>query len=120
MKSKPIHTPVPRTKLDNYLHSHRRRLGLSQDLVAELLGSHSGTKVSRYERRVRTVPLDTALAYEAALGIPVADLFAGRFQEIRKTVKRRARKIARRIESLPKSPSRSRALEALAAILRDE
>ena len=110
---------MPRTKLDNYLRSYRRRLGLSQDLVAELLGSHSGTKVSRYERRIRTVPLETTLAYEAALGIPVADLFAGRFQKIRKAVKRRAQKIARRLESLPKSPSRSRALDALAAIIRD-
>ena len=109
---------MPRTKLDNYLRSYRRRVGLSQDLVAELLGSHSGTKVSRYERRVRSVPRDTALAYEAVLGIPVAELFAGRFQEIRKSVKRRAKRLSRQIELLPKSPSRSRALEALAAIIR--
>ncbi len=109
---------MPRTKLDNYLRSYRRRLGLSQNIVSELLGSQSGTKVSRYERRIRQVPLETALAYEAALGIPVADLFAGRFQDIHSAVRRRARKITRRLESLPKSPSRSRALEALAAILR--
>lgn len=109
---------MPRTKLDNYLRSYRRRHGLSQNIVAELLGSQSGTKVSRYERRIRMVPLETALAYEAALGIPVADLFAGKFQEVRTAVKRHARKISRRLESLPKSPSRSRALEALTAILR--
>jgi transcriptional regulator with XRE-family HTH domain len=110
---------MPRTKLDNYLRSYRRRAGLSQDVVAELLGSHSGTRVSRYERRTRTVPLEAALALEAVVRTPISDLFVGRFQEIRKSVKRRARKIANRITLLPHSPSRSRALEALAAILRD-
>ena len=39
-------------KLENYLRTYRRRAGLSQDEMAFLLGTKSGTKVSRYEHRL--------------------------------------------------------------------
>src|SRR5258708_38807061 len=50
--------------LHNYLRAHRKRLGLSQDEVAYLLGAESGAKVCRYERLVRGASLETALAFE--------------------------------------------------------
>lgn len=64
-------------KLPHYLRLHRKKVGLSQDELARLLGATSGTKVSRYERFARTPTLETALACEVILGVPVADLFGG-------------------------------------------
>jgi hypothetical protein len=54
--------PMTSLKNSNYLRSNRKRLALSQDEVAFLLGALSGTKVCRYERFVRTPSLETALA----------------------------------------------------------
>src|SRR5437879_2490611 len=52
-------------KLHNYLLTHRKRSGLSQDEVAFLLGRRSGTKVSRHESFARMPGPRTLLAYEA-------------------------------------------------------
>ena len=59
-------------KLENYLKTYRRRAGFSQDEIAYLLAARSGAKTSRYERFRRTPSLETALAYEALFGVPVA------------------------------------------------
>src|SRR2546429_9576493 len=64
-------------KLENYLRTYRKRSGLTQREVAFLVGCRNGAQVSRYEKRRRLPPLRTALACEAAFGVPVAELFAG-------------------------------------------
>jgi transcriptional regulator with XRE-family HTH domain len=87
--------------LDNYLRTERRMARLSQDDLAFLLGSEDGTTVSRYERGRRTPSLDTALAYEAILGIPVRDLFAGRFLVVEELIRARARTLAARMKKVP-------------------
>ena len=51
------------------------------------LGRENGAHVSRYEKRPRLPPLETALACEAIFGIPVAQLFAG-VRRSQKIVKR--------------------------------
>ncbi len=81
---------MPR-KLPHYLRIERRRAGLSQTDIAVLLGVRTASKISRYERGRRLPPLKTALAYEAILGKPIAELFGGTFQPIRAEVGRRAR-----------------------------
>lgn len=63
--------------LTHYLLTHRKRAGLSQEELAFLLGSKSGTKVSRHEQERREPSLKTALAYAAVYGVPVEDLFSG-------------------------------------------
>lgn len=80
---------MPR-KLPDYLWSERRRVGLSQEDVARLLAARVLT-VRRYEQRKRLPPLETALAYEAIFGRPISELFHGRYQEIRRRVRRTAR-----------------------------
>lgn len=77
-------------KLPDYLRSERRRAGLSQEDIAALLGS-GVLAISRYEGRKRIPPLEIALAYQAVFGTPVAELFPGRYQEIVKQVRARAR-----------------------------
>lgn len=80
-------------KLANYIRAYRKKSGLSQREVAYLLGCDTGAQVSRYERRRRMPPVQTALACQAVFGAPVADLFAGSYETAATEVKRRAQKL---------------------------
>ena len=102
-------------KLDNYLRTYRKRSGFSQDELAYLLRTGDGTKISRYERGIRTPSLETAFAFEAVFGIPIRQLFAGRFQKVERSVATRARFLSRRLASQPRTPRLDRKLETLAA-----
>ena len=84
-------------KLENYLRTYRRRAGLSQDEMAFLLGTRSGTKVSRYERLRRAPSLDTAFAYEVIFRAPARDLFAGAYQRTERQTRKRLRFLAERL-----------------------
>jgi transcriptional regulator with XRE-family HTH domain len=80
--------------LSNYLRTHRKRLALSQEEVAFLLGAKGmdkGIKVSRDENLARVPSLQTALAYELIYGKPVRELFAGLYEQIEQEVAERAR-----------------------------
>jgi len=85
--------------LSNYLRPNRKRLALSQEEVAFLLGANGmdkGIKVSRDENSVRKTNLETALAYEAIYGIPVRELFAGLYAKAEKEVAKRAKVLRHR------------------------
>src|SRR6185295_12590202 len=79
------------TPLPNYLLANRKRLALSQDDVAFLLGTKSGTKVSRYERFVREPSLQTALECEAVFQRSVSELFSGMYNKAEQDVAARAK-----------------------------
>src|SRR5437588_670294 len=79
--------------LNYYLRSYRRHAHLTQDDLAYLLGARAGAKVSRYEASKRTPSLETGLAYEAALGVPVCKIFRGRCEELQEIVAERRRKL---------------------------
>jgi transcriptional regulator with XRE-family HTH domain len=79
--------------LNYYLRSYRRHVHLTQANLGYLLGASTGVKVSRYESGSRTPSLETGLAYEAALGVPVCQLFRGRYEEIANQVARRRRRL---------------------------
>lgn len=81
--------------LPNYLRTHRRRLGLSQDDIGFLMGLADGAAVSRYERRVRLPTLEGTLAIEAIYGRPTHELFPGVYEEIEALVALRARALLR-------------------------
>jgi transcriptional regulator with XRE-family HTH domain len=83
-------------RLPNYLRAHRKRLALSQDEVAFLLGTQSGAKVCRYERFVREPSLITAFAYEAIFQTPARELFGGLYQKIAQEVAARAKALSYR------------------------
>jgi transcriptional regulator with XRE-family HTH domain len=102
--------------LQNHLRANRKRLALSQDDVAFLLGTQSGAKVCRYERFVREPSLKTALAYEAIFKRPVIELFPGLYQKVEREVAARAKALADR-EDRPKSNQQTaRKHEALAEL----
>jgi transcriptional regulator with XRE-family HTH domain len=84
--------------LPNHLRAHRKRLGLSQEDVAFLLGMGDGAKVCRDERFARRTSLETALAYEAVYKRPVSELFAGLYERIEEEVAARSKILAQRAE----------------------
>lgn len=104
-------------KLDNYLISHRKRAGFSQEEMAYLLGTRDGTATSRHEQFARTPTLETALAYEAVLGVPVRELFAGVYERAERSAVRRARLLSKRLASSGMSPA-SRKSELLRSLAR--
>lgn len=81
----------------NLLRAHRKRSALSQDEVAFLLGSHNGSKVSRYEQLTREPELKTALAFQVIFKKPVSTLFPGLFEKIKAAVQERARVLAKKV-----------------------
>ncbi len=83
-------------KLDNYLKSHRKRTGFSQDDVAFLVGMSGGAKVSRHERTGRLPSLTTAFAYQELFGLPLRELFPGIYYRAGAAVRRRAQILAGR------------------------
>lgn len=97
---------MPSPQLTNYLRTNRKRLGLTQEEVAFMLGfkgEDKGIKVCRDENFAREPSLQMALAYEAIYGRPVRELFAGLFDEIEREVAERAKVLAYRKVRKPNS-----------------
>jgi transcriptional regulator with XRE-family HTH domain len=103
----------------NYLRTYRKRLSLSQEEVAFLLGvkgMDKGIKVSRDENCAREPSLETALAYEAIYGRPVRELFAGLFEKIEGEVAERAR-VLRHRQGKKAKPNREKVITNLSSTI---
>jgi transcriptional regulator with XRE-family HTH domain len=103
-------------QLPNHLRANRKRLALSQDEVAFLLGTENGTKVCRYEQFVRMPSLQTALACEAMFKRSVSELFPGPYQKAEQQVAARARTLVERIGRAKCNQRVARKREVLAGI----
>ena|ERR1017187_7391441 len=77
--------------LPNHLRANRKRVAISQDEVAFLLGNQNGAQVCRYEQFDRVPSLETALAFEAVFKRSVSELFPGLYQKIEQEVSARAK-----------------------------
>ncbi len=64
-------------RLANYIRIYRRRAGLTQHELEQVLGYGNEGSVSRHERFQATPPLKTAIGYEIVFHTPVAEIFAG-------------------------------------------
>ena len=104
-------------KLDNYLRTYRKKLGLTQRDVAFLLGSHGPTKVSRYERSGRIPDLKTIFAYEAIFQKPARELFAGIYDRAERETRRKVRQLVSRLRKRMESPALARKIAALRALV---
>jgi transcriptional regulator with XRE-family HTH domain len=102
--------------LSNYLRTHRKRPGLSQEEVAYLLGAQSGTKICRYERFTREPGFRTALACEAVFQLPIRRLFAGSYDQIERAVAGRAKKLAQEVGRIKPGKHAARKRETLERI----
>lgn len=107
---------MPR-RLPHYLKQERRRAGFSQADIAFLLGAQAKTKVWRYECGRHLPPLETALAYEALLGVPVAQLFPKAFAEVRQALIKRVKQQTELIAKLPQTPRNLRRRRSLETIV---
>lgn len=108
---------MPTETLAHYLRSHRKRLGLSQDELAWLMGSASGSKVSKYERFACEPSLKAVLAYEIVFGVPARELFAGIFEAVQMVAGRRARSLLKRLERGGADATTAAKLAALRSIV---
>ena len=101
----------------NYLRSNRKRLALSQDEVAFLMGRRGGAKISRYERFTREPSLRTALAFEVIYKRAASELFSGLYREVEKEVAERAKILNYRKDRKPKEMA-ARKRETLTALTK--
>ena len=104
-------------QLPNYLLANRKRLALSQDEVAFLLGTNSGAQVCRNERFVREPSLETALAYEVIYKRSVSELFPGLYQKAEREVAERAKILISKKDNTKPSQQTARKREALTGLL---
>jgi transcriptional regulator with XRE-family HTH domain len=104
---------MPSDSLDNYIRMHRRRFALSQEEVAYLLGVGSAGTVARYESSRRTPTLETALALEAVFGVSVAELYAGKFNQVEQSVQERACELVEKLREAGASPATTAKLRHL-------
>jgi transcriptional regulator with XRE-family HTH domain len=103
-------------KLPNYLRTHRKRAGFSQEEIAFLLGSRSGAHVCRYERFTRQPTLPTALAFEVIFQVPAKALFAGVYRNVERRVAAPAVLLTRKVAAHPErhAAAKLKALQMMA------
>ena len=111
--------------LTNYLRVNRKRLALTQEEVAFLLGVPGlgkEAKVCRDEKFIREPKLRMALAYEVIYQRPVRELFAGLYQQVEREVVERAKILSFRKGSklTQRTIHRRQMLAALAARQSDQ
>jgi DNA-binding XRE family transcriptional regulator len=66
----------------SHVRFHRRKSGLSQGELAEILGSLGKAGISRHERVVTLPKFLVAVGYEVVFRVPVADLFPGVYETV--------------------------------------
>lgn len=104
------------TRLPNYLRSNRKRLALSQNEVAFLLGVQGGAKVCRYERFTREPSLKAALAFEVIFQRPASELFGGLYASVGENIAARAKVLTRRLNREKSTRQNAHKRQALARI----
>ena len=84
-----FHKSVTNHNPGNYLRTHRKRSGLSQQELAAILGCEDGGAISRYEWSRSLPPLPLALALEVVYMVPVSQLFSGLHEAVTQGVEQR-------------------------------
>ncbi len=106
--------------LPNYLRTHRKRAGFTQNETAFLIGLKGGGRISRYENFSRLPDLRTAFAYEVVFHTSLRKLFAGIFELVEKETVKRAAELSKRFEKEHLHPALTRKIEMLRAITSKE
>jgi DNA-binding XRE family transcriptional regulator len=68
------------------LRTLRKKSGLTQTELAEILGFNAETPISEHERSQVVPNLLTAMAYEVIFRVPIADQFPGLFKAVEANV----------------------------------
>jgi transcriptional regulator with XRE-family HTH domain len=76
-----------RKSKQNDLVIYRRRMGFTQKRVAELLGKSDATMINHYEHGRALPPLAVALSLEIIYRVPVAFLFPGMYDDLKRRIR---------------------------------
>jgi len=88
---------MPHKSLRTYLRARRREWGLSQDELAELVGTH-GSVISDYEREIHLISIRMLIAAELIFGVTGTDLFPALYRDIQEEVCIAAGRLYARLE----------------------
>jgi hypothetical protein len=83
------------------------------------MGTHGGAGISRYEQSSQLPNLETALALEAILQIPIRDLFSGLYEEVLKRAVVRAKTLMHKNERGRHAIRKRRTLAAIISLAPD-
>ena len=78
-----------REHLGNYIRAYRRKAGLSQRELAQVLGCDDEGPISRHERLSSVPPLLMAIGYSVVFRKPISELFAGLSEAVEQVVEER-------------------------------
>lgn len=101
-------------ELASYLRFHRKRSGLSQKDLGNLVGHLTKHQVSKHERAEALPSLLSALAYEAVYHVPIAALYPGIYRTLQEAIDERLHELEARLQ---KSSVKGRAAHATAKTL---
>lgn len=87
-------------KPGNYLRTHRKRSGLTQEEIASIVGWTTGAVVSHYEWGRNAPSLQTALALGILFRVPVAKLFSGIHEAMREETEARISKLESQLQKM--------------------
>jgi transcriptional regulator with XRE-family HTH domain len=96
------------------LRTLRKRSGLSQKELANILGFRSEVAISRHERSDSVPDLLTALGYEAIFRVPISELFPGMYQTVAVGLEERLAKLE---DELHQSTAKGRNAAPIARVL---
>jgi DNA-binding XRE family transcriptional regulator len=77
------------SSVGTYLRFLRRKSGLTQRQLAQVLGSVTRNQVSRHERSVAAPSLIAALGYQTVFHEPISDIFPGLYHTVAAGVEER-------------------------------
>jgi transcriptional regulator with XRE-family HTH domain len=80
------------------LRTLRKKSGLTQAELAEILGFNAETPISEHERSQVVPNLLTAMAYEVIFGIPISHQFLGLFEAVEASVEIRLAQLEKRLQ----------------------
>ena len=104
----------PRTP--SHLRTHRKRIRLSQQELAFLLGCERREKIARIERFSRKPNLEVALASEVIFEVPIREIFPDLYAAVETSVIERAHVLTNAQTAHTPSPKIERKLYTLHAI----
>lgn len=81
----------------SYLRTYRKKSGLSQRDLAEVLGLISEWRISEHERSITIPRLLTAISYEIVFNVPLSELFPGIYGAIRENIECRLGELEARL-----------------------
>jgi transcriptional regulator with XRE-family HTH domain len=94
------------------------RAGYSQAELAYLLGLMTSSTISRYEQFVQEPSLENALACEVIFGVPVRELFAGMFENVREKTTERVDRMGAKLSAKKQDRYTQHKIQSLLEALR--